>query len=184
MSGKSHKRVLFLGGESSGKSTITKAVSARLNCFYAPEYGREFYENRPDQDPKFLDMETIAKEQVLIEISILELSTKSSKEFSFYDTSALVTYFYSMEWFNKAPDLLRLQTLGITRTYDYIFLCKNDFPFVQDGQRHDLKFAIKQHDFYQYVLDTCQLPYVSLSGTVEQRLNTVLKTIGVIDEKV
>lgn len=184
MSGKSHKRVLFLGGESSGKSTITKAVSKQLVCFYAPEYGREFYEKRPNQDPKFDDMEKIAQEQVRIELSILALSAEFHKSYSFYDTSALVTYFYSMEWFGKAPDLLRFQTLGILRTYNHVFLCENDFPFVQDGSRQDLKFATKQHDFYKHVLDVCGIPYTSLSGTVEQRLNTVLKTIGVLDEKV
>lgn len=181
MNGNLHNRVLFLGGESSGKSTITKAVAERTGCFYVSDYGREC---SASQNTVFVDLALIARAQVLREISVLDLSAKEGKPFSFYDTSALVTYFYSMELFNKAPDILRFNTLGILRTYNYIFLCENDFPFVHDEYRQDLKFATKQNAFYRHVLTACDIPYTSLSGTIEQRLNTVLNTIGVLDDKV
>lgn len=51
MSGKfKHSQVLFLGGESSGKSTITIEAAKATDSLYAHEFGRQFYEERPNKN--------------------------------------------------------------------------------------------------------------------------------------
>ena len=153
-----HTRVLFLGGESSGKSTITKAMADLTNSYYAHEYGRQFYEERPDKAYEYNDLDVIAKAQAQLELDIIEKSVLENKQFSFYDTSFIVTYFYSMQWFGKACS--RLKTAGtFLWTYQHIFLCENDFPFVQDGSRQSEQFSKKQYEFYKLVLERHGLKY-------------------------
>jgi len=169
-----HKRVLFLGGESSGKTTITKAAANLFKSQYAIEYGRTHGEDNGNQY-SYEDMGKIALQQMKIEQAVLENSYYNP--FSFYDTSLLVTYFYSMEWFNKSPESLKTLALKILSTYDYVFVCMNDIPFVQDGTRQSLAFSEKQRLFYEYVLEKCGISFVRLNGSVEERLNTIVNEL-------
>ena len=51
-----------------------------------------------------------------------------------------------------------------------IVLCQPDFEFVQDGCRRDAGFTSAQHVRAVELLSEFGLPYVAVTGTVEQRL--------------
>ena len=98
------ERVCFLGGESSGKSTLTAALSRHFDTAHVEEYGRELWEQRGGH-LVFDDLLDIARCQVGRE----EAALRRAHRFVFCDTSPLTTLFYSQEMFGRsAPELEHL----------------------------------------------------------------------------
>jgi nicotinamide riboside kinase len=42
------QRVAFIGGESSGKTTLARVLAERLQTVWVPEYGRTLWEQRAE----------------------------------------------------------------------------------------------------------------------------------------
>lgn len=165
----SHKRYLFLGGESSGKTTICKEIAKETDTFYASEYGRAYFDIHDPEKAGLLDMLTICNEQTRIEELVLTKSEEFGKKISWYDTSLITTYFYTKVWGIDEKGFLKECAQRLLRAYDHIFVCDNDFDFVQDGTRDSLKFALTQREFYLMALEAFGIPYTILRGTVEER---------------
>ncbi|MEP3891108.1 MAG: AAA family ATPase [Hellea sp.] len=165
------KKAVFLGGESTGKSSLAEMLAARLGTQYAPEYGREIWEQKKGQ-LSFEDLLHIAQTQIKREASLLP----TSRDWLFCDTSPLTTLFYSDSMFGKTdPELEKLSQL----TYDVTFLCAPDFEFVQDGTRQGAAFRERQHQWYLSALKQRAIDYVLLKGPMEERLNVVLNTLEI-----
>src|SRR5262249_1969100 len=78
------RRVCMLGGESSGKSTLAKALAQHFETVHVPEYGRELWEAK-NGALSFEDMLRIAEAQVTAE----EQACLEADRFVFCDTSPL-----------------------------------------------------------------------------------------------
>jgi HTH-type transcriptional repressor of NAD biosynthesis genes len=156
-------RIALLGGESSGKTTLTAALADHFKTIWVHEYGRELWE----QQKGILSEEDLMKighEQIRRE----EQALKLANGYLFCDTSPLTTLGYSLWMFGHVgPALANLAT----RTYDAIILCKPDFPFVQDGTRREEAFRDQQHAWYQERLGTLRCPVLEVSGTVSERVS-------------
>lgn len=165
-------KILFLGGESSGKSTITEALAKHFDTEYTLEFGRSWFD-KMNGLLKYEDMEYIAKKQVTIENNQVDFSEK----FLFCDTSALTTSFYSKEWFGRvSKKLQKLVDESMTR-YDKIYVCMPDFPMVQDGTRQDEKFRLKGFEFVVNYLESAGVKYSLLGGSEEERMQRVIKEL-------
>lgn len=162
------KRVLFLGGESSGKTTLSRVCAGYFTTMFVYEYGRQYGEEN-DQNYTKESLYHIASRQREIENLCASISGSG---YLFCDTNELVTSFYAREWFNdptiEIPDL---------RMYHRIYVLQNDFPFVQDGSRQGIEFSMKQYMYYVSYLDHEGIDYIELSGTIGQRLDSVIATI-------
>jgi HTH-type transcriptional repressor of NAD biosynthesis genes len=156
------RRVVILGAESSGKSTLAKALAARLETCWAPEFGRELWEEK-DGALEFDDMLHIAQTQVERETNLC----RDARDWLVCDTSSLTTWWYSLEMFGQADP--RLAAL-VERPYDKVLLCAPDCPFEQDGTRRDEAHRGRQHAWYLEQLARRGLDHLVLRGSVEQRL--------------
>ena len=164
------ERVCFLGGESSGKSTLTAALARHFETAHVEEYGRELWEQRGGH-LVFDDLLDIARCQVGRE----EAALRSARRFVFCDTSPLTTLFYSREMFGRAaPELERLAR----RRYRLAVLCEPDFPFAQDGTRRDAAFRARQHAWYLEQLSRGKQPWMRVGGSVEERVRAVAAALG------
>lgn len=161
-------KVLFLGGESTGKTTLAKRLSVDFGYGFVPEYGRELYEIRQGK-LMYEDMLQIAKFQLQQE----ELVSKYIPMYLFCDTSPLTTYFYSLQMFGRADKKLKKLAYDSLQEYDYVFLCMPDFPFVQDGTRRDEAYRALGTSWYINELMFENKKYVSLVGDLEARVKTV-----------
>ena len=163
-------KVLILGGESSGKTTLSRALADVLDTTWVPEYGRELWEVRGGQ-LFYEDMEMIAKTQLLDELRY----GFEAKEFLICDTSPATTLFYSQKLFNRSS--VNLVKMAYEANYDLILMCGNDIPFVQDGTRRDEAFRNEAYDFYLKWYARSNSIYV-LHGSVEERVRQAMVHIG------
>jgi NadR type nicotinamide-nucleotide adenylyltransferase len=164
------QRVCLLGGESSGKSTLAEALAKEFGTSHVAEYGRELWDDKSGA-LVLEDMRHIAEVQIQRE----EATAKHANRFLFCDTSPLTTVFYSRHMFGKAePALERLAE----RAYDFTVLCAPDFAFVQDGTRQPEDFRMRQHEWYLSELSRRQIPYFTVTGSIENRIQQVRKLIA------
>jgi len=86
------------------------------------------------------------------------------------DTSPLTTEWYSSKMFGSCD--WKLDKLA-KRTYDRVFICANDFPFVQDGTRNSPEFSQEQFDYYKRYYPKAPI----LSGSLQERCAQVISTL-------
>lgn len=172
------KRVLLIGGESTGKSTLTVHLRHRFNAASIDEAGRELSE-RSGTDRLMLsaDFTEILLQQKLNELRALELG----KQLLFIDTDALVTQFYMS--FLEDPDLDRNRALsdaidGLNR-YDLILFCEPDVPFVQDGDRSPVIAADRSRYSRQIkeLLRSHGREFVCISGDYHSRYRQAVRAV-------
>jgi NadR type nicotinamide-nucleotide adenylyltransferase len=163
-------RICILGGESSGKSTLAKALGERFGTLHVPEYGRKLWEMRKGA-LTFEDMLHIGETQVAAE----EQAARAASRFLFCDTSPLTTLFYSRHLFERADAKLELLA---ERRYDLVVLCETDFDFVQDGTRQDASFRERQHAWYLAELTRRGMPFLRVTGTVAERIVQIAEKLN------
>jgi HTH-type transcriptional regulator, transcriptional repressor of NAD biosynthesis genes len=162
-------RVGVVGGESSGKTTLARALADRLGTVWAEEYGRELWERRRG-DLRFDDMLEIGREQVAREQRLAQ----DAQNWLICDTTPLTTCFYSQDLFGRVdPELDRLASRG----YDLIVLCAPDFAFVQDGTRRDAAFREAQHLWHADQLRHKQFRSIVVAGSVADRVEAALSNL-------
>lgn len=165
------RRITFIGGESSGKTTLAACMAEELATQWVPEYGRELWEAKQGA-LEYEDFVQIAREQIRREDSALP----SGRGFLFCDTSPLTTLFYCLDIFGKAePELMRAAQRG----YALVVLCAPDFAFVQDGTRRDEAFRQRQHAWYQAQLAERGVPYVIARGSLPERIRYLRQLLRV-----
>jgi len=169
------KKAVFLGGESTGKSTLARAVAESMNTQFVPEYGRTLWEQKEGSLNKE-DMLKIGRTQHKQE----ENYAARARDWLLCDTSPLTTVFYSQYMFGHVDS--ELESLS-QANYHLTFLCAPDFEFVQDGTRRGSKFRQKQHQWYVKNLQERQIQYVLLTGTIEARLENVLQEIQTFEDR-
>ncbi len=165
-------RVCLVGGESSGKTTLTRALAASFATTHCEEYGRERWLERGG-DLSFDDYLLIATTQIRLE----EQAARGASQVTFCDTSPLTTLFYCLDQFGRAdPELHRLAE----RRYDLFLLCAPDLPFVQDGTRRDVAFRARQHAFYLAELERLQARWMLVEGSVAARIEQARRGISAL----
>jgi len=159
------KKVVFVGTESTGKSTLAKAMAERHKTAWVHEFGRELWEAQGLQG-SFSDMLKIGREQRRRE----DICALHADTYLFCDTNAWTTYQWSLMAYGVADSrLLRL-------SYDnYIWIvCDNDFGWIQDGTRE--LDGDKSHNFQMQQLDDLddrEIPYEVVNGDLEDRMEQV-----------
>lgn len=162
------RKVVFMGAESTGKSTLTEALASKFHTNFVSEYGREVWmqKNGMLELSDYLDIAVHHRE--LEEAAILK-----SNRFLFVDTDAITTMFWCYAYEGAGlPELTNLARAAETR-YDHVFVCNDDIPFVQDGWRDDAIWRSRQQSLIVYDLTVRGVPYTLVSGSLEERLAQV-----------
>lgn len=158
-------RVVLLGGESSGKTTLARALAAEFRTAWVPEYGRERWVERQGL-LTLHDLLDIGRIQVEREEALLP----QASAVLFCDTSALTTLGYADWMFHAQPEALHALA---RRPYSLIVFCESDFGFVQDGTRQHAAFQQTQQAWYEAQLTRRTEPVLHVRGSVAQRLTQV-----------
>lgn len=174
-------RVVLYGPESTGKTTLAKALAAQYQTIWVPEFARDFLQKKWDEHQEHCTLEDlipIAKGQLAAENKAL----KEANQLLFCDTNVLVTKVWSETHFEGfcAPELLRLVE---TTQYDLYLLTETDIPWEKDDLRDRPKQRDSMYAYFKAQLDHFNFPYVEIRGTHKQRLNTAQNAIEKMREK-
>lgn len=167
------RTVVFLGAESTGKSTLTAHLAEAMGTAYVHEHGRDYHAARGgvlDLD----DYVTIAREHMVIEDSRL----MDARDVLFIDTNALTTLFYSYYYNGGARRPLHEIAEACLERYDYSFVCDADIPFEQDGWRDTAELRAKSQSMVLMELDARRVAYDTVSGSVAARADKVIRAIA------
>jgi HTH-type transcriptional regulator, transcriptional repressor of NAD biosynthesis genes len=168
------QKVAIVGTESSGKSTLARALAERNDTLWVHEYGRELWEAQ-GLTGTFVQHLEIARRQHRRE----EAARRHARRFLFCDTNAWTTLHWSL-WAYGTADA-RLRALVDETIHEYVWVvCADDFGWVQDGTREmgDGKAAVFQR---QQIADLERrgVDYLYVGGSVEERAAAVEEALGV-----
>ncbi len=170
-------RVVLIGSECSGKTSLADALSSHYKVDYLEEYSRIYAENK-GENLTFEDVIPIAKGQIQSEMDFIK---SSSDNLLLFDTCILSTYIYSKIYYNKVPaELRKWMDLSI---YDFFFLTYPDPEWNDDGIRKMPISRSEMHDFFKKELQAFNLPFYEIQGNEEARIlsiNNELKRLNFI----
>lgn len=161
-------RVVFLGAESSGKSTLCAALAEACGTVWVPEYGRTLHEQKQG-NLDYEDLLYIARRHVELEDEALA----QAQNVLFCDTNAATTALYSYYYFHRCDPVLRALAAVCGQRYAHTFVCAPTVPFEQDGWRGPEALRSFQHGAIIMQLDFYGIPYTLVEGTVAERVRQV-----------
>lgn len=170
------KKVVVIGPESTGKSTISAALALHYNTIWCPEYAREFL-TAHGKDYSYDDLLTIAKGQVRLEDEYREKSERSPL---FIDTNMYVMQIWCEYVFDNCHKFILDEI--VTRKYDLYLLCNTGLPWVNDELREYPDPGIRQKLFLMYkeIMINQDTPWVEINGDPGQRLEIAVNAIDSI----
>lgn len=172
------KKVVVLGTESCGKSTLVRNLALLFNTSYVEEYGRTYCEQLGGCDGIMVeeDYPLIAYGHKLKEYEAIQRANK----ILLIDTEAVVTQFYSELYNHKHQNVLN--EIAHLQTYDLCLYLEPDVKWVDDGLRvHGESTARESNNLrLKELLKLNGIKYASISGSYEQRLE---QSVQLIKEK-
>jgi HTH-type transcriptional repressor of NAD biosynthesis genes len=168
-------RIVIFGPESTGKTTLAKALAEAYQTNWVPEYAREYLQKKWDDSQQVCDQEDLIQ---IVKGQMLEENRQllGAKQFLFCDTNVLVTQVWSETHFNGNCDS-RIKNWADTFRYDYYFLTHIDVPWQADDLRDRPNDRKLMFDAFKASLVTKKLPFTILEGNHSQRMKQVNKVL-------
>ena len=170
------RRVVLVGAESTGKTTLATDLAAALNTGWVAEYGREHWEAKIARgDLNFWRPEEfaeIAREQCRRE----DAAARVCNRVLICDTDAFATRVWYKRYLNGwSPEVDAIAAAH--RRPDLYLLTDLATPFEQDGTRDGELIRGWMHQTFVEELTADARPFVAVSGTREQRLATAVAAV-------
>lgn len=178
------KKVVIIGPESTGKSTLCEQLAAHYNTIWVKEYARE-YLLRNGTRYSFENLLDIAKGQVETEESgirsweaVNHKPQTTNHKLLFIDTDMYVMKVWCEFVFEKCHHWILNRI--VERKYDLYLLCNVDLPWVKDELREypNLKEREKLYHYYKDVMINQKVPWVDISGSYEERLQKAISSLS------
>jgi NadR type nicotinamide-nucleotide adenylyltransferase len=181
------KKIVVIGPESTGKSTLCEQLAAHYGTVWTPEYAREYLLTH-GMEYDYADLLVIAKGQVALEdAAATRLSqapqshspfTTDSSPVLFIDTDLYVMKVWSEFVFGKCDPWI-LDQIG-SRQYDGYLLCRTDIPWTSDALREypDLATREKLFHIYKDCLVNQSTPWAEIGGQADGRLATAIDAVN------
>jgi NadR type nicotinamide-nucleotide adenylyltransferase len=170
------KKIVIIGPESTGKSTLSEQLAAHYQTAWVPEYARAYLQEHGTQYT-FDDLLTIAQGQIALEEKYIAETTGSPL---FIDTDMYVMKVWCEFVFGKIHPWILEQIA--TRRYDLYLLCNVDLPWVQDELREYPDLVVRQqlYHIYKDILLHQPVPWADISGNYDERLQKAIKAVNEI----
>jgi NadR type nicotinamide-nucleotide adenylyltransferase len=170
------RRVVVLGAESTGSTTLARDLAQRFGTSWVPEYGREHSETRvggletpwrPDEFDLIVDRQ-IASER--------EAARRSPSPLLVCDTDVLATALWFERYLGTFPGHL-LEQAAAHRPILYV-LTGDEIPFVQDGLRDGEHIRHRMQQRFREVLAAQEVPWIEVHGDRTERTDAAAAAIA------
>jgi NadR type nicotinamide-nucleotide adenylyltransferase len=175
------KRICVVGAESTGTTTLARALARHYATFWVPEYGRMYTEAMlsagPDVAWDAADFMFIADQQQILEDKL----AGKSNGLLICDTNAAATHVWRRRYLGSYDTALKQYT---NKPYALYIITAPDIPFEQDGTRDgDNEIRAQMHTWFIAEVKKTGIPYIIVKGAHSQRLaaatmqiDTIIKT--------
>lgn len=165
-------KIVVIGPESTGKSTLSEALANELHTVWVPEYAREYLQKN-GLNYKENDLLQIAKGQVQSEDELLQKANK----LLICDTDLYVIKVWSEHKYGRCHPWILEQIAA--RKYDLYLLTDIDIVWQDGPMREHGDAAMRQYFYkvYQDIVMQSGVPWVGVSGGHEQRLQQAMEAI-------
>ncbi|MFT5847845.1 MAG: NadR type nicotinamide-nucleotide adenylyltransferase [Psychroserpens sp.] len=162
-------KVVFYGPESTGKSSLVKALASWYDTVYVEEFSRIYAEAKAQNNLQ------LTKEDVL-PIAIGQITAeneqhKIANKLLICDTDLLETKVYSEHYYDGfCPESVK--KYAQENTYDLYFLTYIDTVWEADGIRDQPNDRQQLFNRFEKELIDSKKPYVLVKGSFQERLDT------------
>ncbi len=169
------KKIVLLGTESSGKSTMCKRLADYFNTNWVTEYGR-YYTECINENLEMQDFYNIAVGQK----SLVKAGVKHANKLMFCDTELITTKIFSKLYCPKEyiNGVSFFDAEIKKENYDLYILLDYNTDFIQDGNR---RFGTQRQAHYNTIkdqLDNYGKEFYEVSGVdYDEKFNKIVKLI-------
>ncbi|MFN3666473.1 MAG: AAA family ATPase [Sediminibacterium sp.] len=194
-------KIVILGPESTGKSTLCELLAQHYNTLWCPEFAREYLTTH-GMDYDFDDLLSIAKGQLALEkeyenmvnrqwsmaegsnpgeakrwVNVKTLHSQNHPPLLFVDTDMYVMKVWCEYVFQKCHHFILNEI--IQQTTNFYLLCKPDLPWAEDVLREypDEKPRLELYQIYRDIMINQKVPWVEIFGDYDARLEKAISAI-------
>ncbi len=171
------KRVCVLGAESTGTTTLARALAAQLGTEWVEEYGREYSAiklAKNDPDWRTSEFSMIAAEQARREAA----AARRANRVLICDTNAFATMLWHRRYMGTHSTAV--ETIARNGRCDLYLLTGDEIPFVQDGLRDGELIRHEMHTWFEAALAAQPVPWHIVRGSHEERLERAVSLIRLL----
>ena len=153
------KKIVVVGPESVGKSTMAEKLAEHYHTIFVPEYGRTYTDKKGTEKLSDIDFSFITAGQLQLE----DEKARQANKILIHDTDIMTTQIWAEIYIKRCPPwVARMSWLN---RYDLHLLLNIDVPWVNDGTR---EFPHLRHHHFNRLkeeLDNRKWKYEIISGT-------------------
>jgi NadR type nicotinamide-nucleotide adenylyltransferase len=179
------KKIVIIGPESTGKSTLCKGLAAHYHTGWVQEYARGYMLTHGTAY-SYDDLSTIARGQLALEdaatlgerkAAVAAGTAVTGDRLLFIDTDLYVMKVWSEYVFGRCETWI-LKEIA-TRHYDGYLLCRTDLPWVKDELREypDLATRERLYHIYKDILINQDVPWAEVGGESDERLANAIEAV-------
>lgn len=166
------RRVCIVGAESTGTTTLARALAEYFHTLWVPEYGRRYSEERAPGPWSTAEFVAIARHQQADE----DAAARRSGPVLVCDTDALATAVWHERYLGQpSPEV---EALAAARPYSLHVLTRDDIPFVQDGTRDGEHLRRWMTERFRQRLAERAEPWIEVGGNLDARVTAVVAALS------
>jgi|SRR5437868_113328 NadR type nicotinamide-nucleotide adenylyltransferase len=169
-------KIVVIGPESTGKSTLCKQLAEHYQTCWCPEFAREYLMEKKGKY-NYEDLLNIAMGQLELEDTMINLA---KNKLYFIDTDMYVMKVWCEVAYEHCYSWILKQIAK--RQYDLYLLCNIDLPWVKDELREypDINIRKRLYKTYKDLMIHSNGKWAEISGSDTQRLQTAVSIINTV----